>query len=93
MGVGRIIFQGVAKRVISVGAAVVKFHFSNSNLRKKTFFTKTLTEKYQISKSKGVKTPPCHPLPTPMIMTPINCLMTFLFQCVCLCLLWFAGDW
>jgi len=47
------------------GAAVAKFHFTNSEIRRKTFSTKKLKAKEKISKSRGARLP-CPPFPTTM---------------------------
>jgi len=36
---------------------MMKFHFTNSKLKKNIFSTKNLIEKYQISTSRGAKAP------------------------------------
>ena len=52
-------FPGVPK--------VLKFYFTNAELRKQPFSAKNLIGKCQISKFKGSRLPPAFPLPTPMV--------------------------
>lgn len=52
-------FQGLAKRMFPRGA---KSYFTNSKLREKHFFIKTLIAKNKISKSRDAT-----PLPMPML--------------------------
>jgi len=72
MGIGKIysrgrgsieFLQGVAKRIIKGGATVVKFDFSNSETKRKTFFYSKVNSKYQASKSSRGLDPSLPPPP------------------------------
>ena len=49
-----VLFQGVAKSIFPGGPTIVKFHFTNCETKRKTFFTIKLIAKYQTSKSRVV---------------------------------------
>jgi len=56
----------------SRGSKVVKFNFSFLKLRKRPLFAEHVTEKRQISKSRGTKGPH-NPFPTPMDVSNAHC--------------------